>query len=153
MIDLSYEHFSATEILDLILPESLPRISGFGSIGHILQVNLKLDHFPYRKVIGQVLLDKIGTAKTIVAKNDTLGEKSKAKNRFRILPFEVIGGVECLETVHVEHGCKFHLNLAETYWNSRLQEEHQYMAQHVRPSFAFFEIENPFELFLVYFCN
>ena len=31
--ELKYENFSAAEILDMILPAGLPRVSGFGTIG------------------------------------------------------------------------------------------------------------------------
>jgi len=73
-------------------------------------------------------LDNIPTAKTVVAKNDTLGTESKVENKFRILPMELIAGENNFKTVHVEHGNRFELDLEQTYWNSRLQEEHKIMA-------------------------
>ena len=104
------------------------RVTGFGTIGHIIQVNLKEGHLKYKNLIGEILLDNIPTAKTVVAKNDTLGTESKVENKFRILPMELIAGENNFKTVHVEHGNRFELDLEQTYWNSRLQEEHKIMA-------------------------
>ena len=92
---------------------------------------------------GEVLLDKISQAKTVVAKNGSLSEDS---NIFRLLPMEVrrvrnsirmdfiqykytihpdgfltlkvIAGNNSTITKHSEHGNIFQLDLAETYWNS-----------------------------------
>ena len=89
----------------------------------MLLVNLKKPHFEYKKLIGRVLLDKVPTVKTVIAKNDSLTESEE--NKFRILPFEVIAGKDSLQTTHKEHGNTFHLDMGETYWNSRLQEEHK----------------------------
>ena len=41
---------------------------------------------------------------------------------------ELIAGENNFKTVHVEHGNRFELDLEQTYWNSRLQEEHKIMA-------------------------
>ena len=105
------------------------RVTGFGTIGHIIQLNLKEAHLKYKHLIGEILLDNIPTAKTVVFKNDTLGTESKIENKFRILPMELIAGEPNFKTVHAEHGNKFELDLAETYWNSRLQEEHKIMGR------------------------
>ena len=83
-------------------------------IGHILQINLKKEHSEFKTIIGEVFLEKTPSAKTVVAKNDTLNVS--VENKFRILPFEIIAGENSLDTTHVEHGNRFHLNLEETYW-------------------------------------
>ncbi|CBY07193.1 unnamed protein product [Oikopleura dioica] len=123
----TYRNFTASEIFELIFPANISRISGFANIGHIIQVNLKKPHFEYKKLIGRVLLDKVPTVKTVIAKNDSLTESEE--NKFRILPFEVIAGKDSLQTTHKEHGNTFHLDMGETYWNSRLQEEHKIMSE------------------------
>ena len=89
-------------------------------------MNLKPLHHPFRHLIGEILLDKNSpTAQTIVGKTDSL---SSDENKYRILPMEVIAGKEELQTTVTEHGNRFELDLGETYWNSRLQEEHRIMA-------------------------
>ena len=65
-------------------------MTGFGTIGHIIQVNLKEGHLKYKNLIGEILLDNIPTAKTVVAKNDTLGTESKIENKSR--PYTILAG-------------------------------------------------------------
>ncbi|CAG5106133.1 Oidioi.mRNA.OKI2018_I69.chr1.g2698.t1.cds [Oikopleura dioica] len=125
----TYRNFTASEIFEMIFPEEIQRISGFATIGHIIQVNLKKPHFEYKELIGRILLDKVPTVKTVIAKNDSLTESEE--NKFRILPFEVIAGKDSLQTEHREHGNRFHLDMGETYWNSRLQEEHKIMSDQI----------------------
>ena len=106
------------------------RPGGFGTIGEILQINLKQCHHEYRYIIGEILLDKITAAKTVVAKN---GSYASDENVYRLLPMEVIAGEKKLTTRHSEHGNMFELDLSETYWNSRLQEEHKIMTDLIQP--------------------
>ena len=127
-VTLEYGNYHLHEIMDLILPEGAPRVTGFNTIGHILQLNLKEAHYPHRHLIGAILLDHVPQARTVVVKSDTLGAESKCENKFRILPMEIVAGEENLKTVHNEHGNGFEFDLGETYWNSRLQEEHKIMA-------------------------
>ena len=132
-VEIKYENYHLHELMDLILPEGTPRVTAFNTIGHILQLNLKEAHQPYRTIIGEILLDHVPQAKTVVVKNDTLGSESKTENKFRILPMEIISGEKILHTTHNEHGSRFELDLGETYWNSRLQEEHKIMADLIGP--------------------
>ena len=46
---------------------------------------------------------------------------------------EIVAGEQNLRTIHNEHGSTFEFDLGETYWNSRLQEEHKIMANLIRP--------------------
>jgi len=46
--------------------------------------------------------------------------------------FEVIAGVEKTETVHREHGCVYHVDLAKAYFSPRLSHEHDRVASLVR---------------------
>ena len=132
-VEIKYENYHLHELMDLILPEGTPRVTAFNTIGHILQLNLKEAHQKYRQIIGDILLDHVPQAKTVVVKNDTLGSESKSENKFRILPMEIISGEKNLQTTHNEHGSRFELDLGETYWNSRLQEEHKIMADLIAP--------------------
>lgn len=50
---------------------------------------------------------------------------------------EVIAGDEDFEAVVVQQGCRFHLNFAQVYWNSRLEAEHSRLVERwfkVRPA-------------------
>ena len=69
----------------------------------------KKEHSEFKTIIGEVFLEKTPSAKTVVAKNDTLNVS--VENKFRILPFEIIAGENSLDTTHVEHGNRFQVNV------------------------------------------
>lgn len=52
-ISLSYANFSPHEILVAVLGDSAPNVAGFSSVGHIIHLNLRSEHEPYKKMIGQ----------------------------------------------------------------------------------------------------
>ncbi|XP_017000805.2 tRNA (guanine(37)-N1)-methyltransferase-like [Drosophila takahashii] len=65
-LELSYENWSAIEILKSVLPmEGKDRIF-YRRVGQILHVHLKDHLLPYKNLIGQVLLDKIRDCRTVV---------------------------------------------------------------------------------------
>ena len=45
------------QILRYVIPEELEIPSSFTQIGHIAHLNLKEQYFPWKKIIGQVILD------------------------------------------------------------------------------------------------
>ena len=51
-----------------MLPDEVGGVTGFAHCGHVVHFNLKEHHLPYKELIGQVFLDKIPSAKTIVNK-------------------------------------------------------------------------------------
>ena len=53
---LTFDNLSIEEILSMLLPPSVPPVSSFETIGHILHLNLRSEHDPFKKLIGQVLL-------------------------------------------------------------------------------------------------
>lgn len=59
-IELNYDHFSLEEVLRKLLPEGIVIPSAYESIGHIAHLNLRDNQIPYKKQIGQVMLDVIG---------------------------------------------------------------------------------------------
>ena len=67
----------------------LPKIevpSSFEAVGHIAHYNLREQHMPYRKIIGQVCIDKNPSIKTVVTKVKEIA------NEFRVFDMEVIAG-------------------------------------------------------------
>ena len=64
--------------------------------------------------IGEVLLDKIPTARTVVNKLDMID------NTFRNFEMEVLAGDKDLITETKEHGHTYKLDFSKVYWNTRL---------------------------------
>jgi tRNA (guanine37-N1)-methyltransferase len=93
--------------------------SGYESVGHIVHLNLREEHQPYKNVIGVVLLDKLKPRiRTIVNKTESTG------GPYRTFAMEVLAGDPTTETSLRENGCTFHLDFSKVYWNSRLDTEH-----------------------------
>jgi len=117
---LFYDYWQMNEILEALLPEGVIVPSAFETVGHIAHLNLRDEHFPYKKLIAKVVLDKTKPKiQTVVNKIDAI------HNDFRTMQLEVLAGNRSLVTTVVENGLRFHLDLATVYWNSRLATERQ----------------------------
>ena len=55
-IVITYDHYSADQILAAVLPKGIEVTTSFETIGHIAHMNLKECHFPFRVVIGKKTL-------------------------------------------------------------------------------------------------
>jgi len=117
---LGYEHWTAEQVLRAVLPDEITEVpSSFETIGHIAHVNLRDSQLDYKKLIGQVLLDKNSPQiKTVVNKTNTIHDV------FRFFQMEVIAGENNLHTSVKQDGCIFEFDFSKVYWNSRLQSEH-----------------------------
>lgn len=78
--------------------------SSFETIGHIAHLNLFPEHAPYKKLIGQVLLDKNPTIKTVVNKSE------KLENVYRNPTLELLAGRPDFECELKEGNCEFKLD-------------------------------------------
>lgn len=122
-VDLGYEYFTAEEILRMVLPAHVDVPTSFEMAGHVVHLNLRADQLPYKRVIGQVILDKLAPrVRTVVNK---IGDVAST---YRTFPLEVIAGVDDTKVVVKEDDCEFAFDLREVYWNSRLQTEHSRLA-------------------------
>ena len=139
-IEISYNHFTVEEILRKVLPESIAEVpSSFEVAGHLAHINLREETLPYKHIIGQTILDKNVGVSIVVNKIGTI------ENEFRTFPMEVLarraasnatsGGsagdayTPDLEVEVREEGCRFRLDFAKVYWNSRLQHEHRRLVE------------------------
>ncbi|KAJ8602426.1 hypothetical protein CTAYLR_001235 [Chrysophaeum taylorii] len=115
-IELDYEYLTAEEALRMVLPVEVP--TSFEIVGHVVHLNLRAEQLPWKSIIGEVILDKVKTARTVVNKVDVVATP------FRTFPLEVIAGDDDTRVVVRETDCEFRFDLREVYWNSRLQSEH-----------------------------
>lgn len=117
-ISYSYEDFSVSYILHKVLPESVhPVTTSFETIGHVAHLNLPRIHLPYRKVIGEVMLESLPLIETVIHK---VGEVS---GPFRTYQHELLAGHDSTWVELIESGIKMKFDLNQVYWCSRLSQE------------------------------
>jgi tRNA (guanine37-N1)-methyltransferase len=142
---LGYEILTAEQVLRLLLPAGIEVPSAFEQVGHIAHVNLRAEHLPYKRLIGQVLLEKNSPRlRSVVNKVESLSRDGTAADqrtasdekawRFRVFPMEVLAGESNLLTSVRENGARFELDYREVYWNSRLETEHKRIVEQLGPS-------------------
>lgn len=124
-LTLGYEHLTATEVLEKILPPSVTVPSSFETVGHIAHFNLNEEQAEYKEIIGQVVLDKNPHIKTVVNKTEEI------QNQFRTFPMEVIAGEPNLHVKIKEGGANFEFDYSKVYWNSRLSTEHHRLVEEI----------------------
>ncbi|KAF9928698.1 tRNA(m(1)G37)methyltransferase [Linnemannia zychae] len=119
-IDIGYDYWTADEILRALLPEDIidEAPSSFTTVGHIAHMNLKDEYLPFKKIIGQVILDKNPNLKTVVNKTDSID------TTFRFFKMEILAGEDSMIAEVRESGCRFKFDFSQVYWNSRLHTEH-----------------------------
>lgn len=113
-----YEELSVDEVLRRLLPAGIDIPSSFEQAGQLCHLNLRDSQLPYRYLIGQVILDKNKSVKTVVNKT------GKIETEFRTFPMEHLAGDASTVVRLKEHQCLFEFEYRDVYWNSRLQEEH-----------------------------
>ncbi|XP_022645931.1 tRNA (guanine(37)-N1)-methyltransferase-like [Varroa destructor] len=119
-IDLGYDNFPADVILKKVLSKATGGTggAGFSIVGHILHLNLREHLLPYKKVIGQVLLDKTKNIQIVVNKT------AEIQNEFRNFNFEILAGEGSTIARVKENGCVYEFDFSKVYWNPRLSTEH-----------------------------
>lgn len=86
-IDLDYDYWTADQILHSVMPEDLTDVpSSFTQIGHIAHMNLRENYYPWKTLIGQVILDKNKNITTVVNKT------SNIDTTFRFFQMELLAG-------------------------------------------------------------
>ncbi|XP_063839384.1 tRNA (guanine(37)-N1)-methyltransferase [Ostrinia nubilalis] len=133
-VQLGYENWSYDTIFKAVLPEDEEVISGYSQIGHIIHLNLREHLLEYRQVIGQVLLDKIKTCRTVVNKSNIID------NTYRNFSMEVIAGKEDYLVAVKENRCKFEFDFSKVYWNPRLGKEHERILGFLKPGDVLFDV-------------
>ncbi|PZC83879.1 hypothetical protein B5X24_HaOG206628 [Helicoverpa armigera] len=133
-IQLCYENWRFEAIFKAVLPENEEGVSGFSQIGHIIHLNLRDHLLDYRPLIGQVLVDKIKTCRTVVNKCVSID------NTYRNFSMELIGGDEDYFVMVKENLCIFQFDFSKVYWNPRLGKEHERILSYLKPGDCLFDI-------------
>jgi len=103
---------------------SVPRAVDF--IGDIAIIEIPPELADHKKTIGEAILKTHKRVSTVLAKSGAV------KGVYRLREFEVVAGVEKTATIHREHGCAYHVDLAKAYFSPRLSHEHNRVAEQVR---------------------
>ncbi|CAK5280634.1 unnamed protein product [Mycena citricolor] len=120
-LELEYDHWTADQLIQAIVPDELRERSpaGFAMTGHIAHLNLKEEYLPYKYLIGQIILDKNVAVRTVVNKLDQID------TQFRFFKMELLAGEPEYVVQHQEADCRFTFDFTQVYWNSRLHTEHE----------------------------
>ena len=131
-LHLDYDYWTYHDIATSILPptssedEEIP--SGFTTVGHVAHLNLRDKYLPYKETIGNLLLDKNHSVRTVINKIDDVGDE----NEYRTFKYEVLAGPDDMDVEIRELDCTFRFNYAKVYWNSRLNTEHERLVKMFR---------------------
>nr|XP_022919342.1 tRNA (guanine(37)-N1)-methyltransferase [Onthophagus taurus] len=132
--ELKYDYFTAEDILRAVLPSDKEGMASFTQIGHIIHVNLREHLLPFKKLIGEVLLDKISGCETVVNKINNID------NTYRNFSMEVLCGKNETKTSLKENNCIFEFDFATVYWNSRLSTEHERIVKIIQQGNVLFDV-------------
>ncbi|OAX44928.1 hypothetical protein K503DRAFT_788599 [Rhizopogon vinicolor AM-OR11-026] len=118
-VNLTYDYWTADEILHSILPEELCEgsPSGFAITGHLAHMNLNKEYLPYKHIIGQIILDE-----------------NSIDTKYRFFQMELLAGEPNYIVEHHESNCRFTFDFTQVYWNSRLHTEHDRLVQLFQPT-------------------
>lgn len=131
---IGYDNWKAEEVLRAVLPEKQEALTSFSRIGHILHVNLRDHLLPYKRLIGEVLRDKVPNCRAVVNKSQTID------NTFRNFQLELLCGEPDYRVEVKENGVIFEFDFANVYWNPRLATEHERVIRLLRPGDVFYDI-------------
>ena len=106
------------------LLDSLPR--ALDVIGDIAVIDIPQELEAYGSIIGEALLKTHKNMRTVLAKVGAV------TGTYRLREFEVIAGEHRTATVHKEHGCQYHVDVATAYFSPRLSTEHNRIASLVQ---------------------
>jgi len=120
-LQLDASYFSIQDILQIL---SIPPVTAYEQVGHVVHLNLREEHQSHRQVIGEVCLTILPNMETVVQK------VGQVHGSHRTYDMEVLAGTNNTDVTVVESGVSVSFNLEECYWNSRLAGERQYLLQH-----------------------
>lgn len=131
-VSLSYDNWTAEDVLRAVIGQ--PDASGYSVIGHVLHLNLR-DHLqPYKKLIGQVYLDKVKNIRCVVSKVNVI------ESTFRNFHMELLAGEQDTKVQVKQNGARFEFDFTDVYWNPRLSTEHSRVIDLLRDGDVLYDI-------------
>ena len=119
------------KLLDVLEDELLPHLlasvpHAIDFVGDVAVIEIPPELVDHKKTIGEAILKTHKRMGTVLAKSGAV------EGIYRLRKFEVIAGIEKTTTIHKEHGCVYHVDLAKTYFSPRLSHEHNRVASQVK---------------------
>lgn len=124
---LGYHQLSYDQVLHKLLPKDIVVPRAFETTGHIAHFNLDDSQYPYRKIIGEVLMDKISNIRSVVCKIGNIDTV------YRTFKMELIAGEDDMIVNLNINNCRFEFDYSKVYWNSRLNDEHKRLVDLFNP--------------------
>ncbi|KAF7662629.1 hypothetical protein LDENG_00231120 [Lucifuga dentata] len=131
---LTYDNLKSEEVLEAVLPQGQDVTSGFSRVGHIAHMNLRDHQLPYKKLIGQVIMDKNPGVTCVVNKTNIID------STFRNFKMEVLAGEDNMVVRVKENGIMYEFDFSRVYWNPRLSTEHHRVVDLVKHGSTVFDV-------------
>ena len=120
-------HMLKNTLSNILSSDELSQVySAFDQIGDIIVVKIPDDLMPKKKLIADMILTHVKTAKVVFA------QVSPVKGDYRVRNLEFVAGENKTITEYKEHGCRFKVDVAKTYFSPRLSTERLRIANMVR---------------------
>ncbi|MEM3577192.1 MAG: class I SAM-dependent methyltransferase family protein [Candidatus Bathyarchaeia archaeon] len=103
---------------------SLPK--AMDVVGDIAIIEVPPELERHKGLIGEAIIETHKNVRTVLAKAGAVS------GTYRLREFTVIAGEPKTVTVHREHGCQYHVDLAKAYFSPRLSYEHHRVASQVK---------------------
>jgi len=127
MGNLLGKHWLKKALVGELTPEECQQlISSYDVVGDIAIIRIRDELKEKGKLIASAIMNANKHVKTV------LRQTSGVSGTFRLRGLEWIGGEKKTFTVHVEHGCRFHVDLAASYFSPRLSCERMRIAHLVQ---------------------
>jgi len=114
-------------VASILTSEETEELYGaFDQIGSIIVLRIPDTLLSKKKLIGEILLEKVKTAKSIFY------QSSPVEGDYRIRQLELLAGEDNTETEYKEHGCRFKVDVEKTFFSPRLATERLRIADLVK---------------------
>ncbi len=122
-------NYSIEEILkNKLNKEELKKLkTSYDLIGEIAIINIPKELEEKEKLIADAVMEIHPRIKTVVKKYGSV------QGEFRTRKVKIIGGKRTKETIYLEHGCRFKLNVQEVYFSARLSSERKRIEKLISP--------------------
>jgi tRNA (guanine37-N1)-methyltransferase len=119
-------HMLKNVLSSILAPNEVAQVySAFDQIGDIIIIKIPNDLMPKKNLISDTILANVKTAKAVFA------QISPVKGDYRIRDLEFVAGENRTITEYREHGCRFKVDVAKTYFSPRLSTERLRIARMV----------------------